>query len=102
MPEGKEAENIEMVPPTKEQEEEDKKRQARIEETAFKPAPEAKVTGQPSEPAKEGKKEDKAEKDYESLTVAELKDEADKRGVQVDSHATKAEIIKALQKADKK
>jgi hypothetical protein len=38
--------------------------------------------------------------DYDEMTVAELKDLADKRGVEVHSKATKAEIIDALKDAD--
>lgn len=38
--------------------------------------------------------------DYDEMTVAELKDLADKRGVDLHSKATKAEIIDALKDAD--
>jgi hypothetical protein len=38
--------------------------------------------------------------DYESLTVPELKDLADKRGIELLSDARKAEIIAALEASD--
>jgi hypothetical protein len=43
----------------------------------------------------------KHEDDYDEMTVAELKDAANERGVEVSSDARKADLVKALRKADK-
>lgn len=81
------------------------------DQTDDQPQPQLHETGQAAEKAAtkaHGKlvKGDKANgngaEDYEALTVPELKSLADERGVDVGSKATKAEIIEALEKDDKK
>lgn len=44
--------------------------------------------------------EDDADEDAESMTVAEIKDELDARGIEYKSSAKKAELVKLLENAD--
>jgi hypothetical protein len=59
------------------------------------------VTGAQIPPAKKAAS-DGSQEDYDDMTVAELKDLAHKRGIEVHSDMLKDDIIKALKKSDKK
>jgi hypothetical protein len=66
------------------------------------PQPQLSEAGQAAAKKAEAERESFAGKgsDYDEMTVAELKDLADKRGVEINSKATKAEIIDAIKAAD--